>query len=129
MPRSTILVRCATLALLATLLPGCATVYTLVEDEHYDCPVYSGVREDASLIGIDSSSVFAVGAAGGNPGALVLLSVLAFFDLPLSLVADTVVLPYTAIVCATRPPRPNAPDDGPPEPAPPSDSPSPTRDP
>lgn len=68
---------------LATSLSGCGTLLSLGLG---DCSPYSGVRADAEMMSEPGPDGTALAAAG-------------IIDLPFSLVADTVLLPVTAI-CA-----------------------------
>ena len=71
---------------LAFSLSGCAsTLFTLAPDD--GSKVYVGTRVDAGLIGEWSQ--------GSSVPGLHFLIPLCFLDLPLSLVTDTVYLPYT----------------------------------
>jgi uncharacterized protein YceK len=80
-----IMLRCLPLAVAAFHLTGCATAFTLSTAEketrcNSDCNVphvYSGTAMDICGLTADNLALFAL------------------LDLPLSLVADTVVLPYT----------------------------------
>jgi uncharacterized protein YceK len=70
----------------ASCLACCGTIKTLVahpRETDYHHSVFGGVREDAACI---------QHARRGPAGALILIPIV---DLPFSLVADTVVLPYT----------------------------------
>ncbi|AHG79496.1 hypothetical protein X875_8780 [Mannheimia varigena USDA-ARS-USMARC-1388] len=77
------LAKLVVIALLATSLSGCGTLLSFGVG---DCSPYSGVRANADLM-----------SEPGPDGAA--LTALGIVDMPFSLVADTVLLPVTAI-CA-----------------------------
>jgi len=92
----------AAMLLAAGPLAGCATVYDLTKHSTAD-NVYGGVRLDGHII------ASAATGGGGNCGldncdkyAVWSLGLPAVIDLPLSLVGDTLALPYTL----TRTPQP-----------------------
>ena len=73
---------------------GCGTTVTLQNSEKFESLIYSGVREDYKMLG----------EFGGDDGffpqvgrIILFLPINLFFliDLPLSMIADTVMLPYT----------------------------------
>ena len=97
----------APLLLIAGASTGCATVYDLATDTGSN--VYGGVRLDSNII------ASAATGGGGHCGlqncdkyAVWSLGLPAVVDLPLSLVGDTLVLPYTL---ATSPKTLPAPPD------------------
>ncbi len=75
--------------LLPCLLLGCSTVIARAIEENappVGAPaVYSGVKLDAMVV---------AGAATTGDSGMILLSIPAIVDLPLSLVADTLLLPF-----------------------------------
>ena len=94
--------------LLSFATAGCATVYDLAKHSTAD-NVYGGVRLDGHII------ASAATGGGGNCGlencdkyAVWSLGLPAVIDLPLSLVGDTLALPYTLM--RTPQPAPAPPD-------------------
>jgi uncharacterized protein YceK len=76
------------------LLAGCGTLL----DAWNDSRIYGGVR-------IDVETVAGIGPAD-HVEASIPLRVLSVLDLPLSLVADTLILPYTVTLALLEPRRP-----------------------
>jgi uncharacterized protein YceK len=107
-----------TLAVLAGLaalpaLGGCAAVGNLGAKD--GCKVYGGTRVDAALVSQGFGPYPDTAKSEGiEHAALVWAGFCGLADMPLSLVADTVLLPITVPVAASRP----AADSHPSEPAP-----------
>jgi len=78
----------AAAALALLLLAGCGTIQDLVEEQR----VYGGVRRDLEFRSFPHFGPF------GNDPTFLLLAI----DLPLCLVADTLLLPYTLAVRRRR---------------------------
>ena len=87
---------------LCTLLTGCASLLTTVGGaelqvdkgsvlEVKKSKVYAGTKVDAFLLG----RPFVDGVKGEDGGAFLLLYPFILIDLPLSMVMDTLLLPYT----------------------------------
>lgn len=80
---------------IAFLLPSCMTVATLnveyeaADSEVDECAEYCSIRRVYSGVSMDIC-LLSAGSEGGQGGAI------AFWDLPFSFIADTIVLPYTA---------------------------------
>ena len=90
--------RLSILVLAASLgLGGCASVYSVaVGPEPND--IYGGVRLDARIIGAAATNGrVACGLPNCDEPNVWLLTSGAVCDLPLSLIVDTLLLPYTAI--------------------------------
>ena len=82
------MIKTTCILLAASCIAGCGTIKTLVahpRETDYRHSVFGGVREDTACIRH---------ARRGPAGALILIPVV---DLPFSLVADTIVLPYTGV--------------------------------
>lgn len=68
---------------------GCATVATRAKRNDLDSPLYTGTRADVGLFGL------VVDPPNGEAGYALLLLPFALVDLPFSLVADSLLLPWT----------------------------------
>lgn len=85
-------------------LSGCATVYSVaVSPDRND--VYGGVRLDSRILGAAATNGDVdCGLADCSEPRVWLLASGALCDLPLSLIGDTLLLPYTAIRAAVGSP-------------------------
>lgn len=105
--------RRAGLLLLITLLPGCASLYTQTNDAYEDAG--AGCGDSKTIPNVYSGFVFDLYCLPAeNAGFFCLV------DLPMSLVVDTLLLPYSVYrqttygswysqaVCEQRPPPPNS---------------------
>ena len=94
----------------APALVGCATSSNLFSKD--ECKVYGGTRLDATLISEGfSPDPEAVKANRLEPPVVAWEACCGMFDLPLSVIADTVTLPITVPVTVARlgaPPAPSA---------------------
>lgn len=88
-------VRSIVIALILIGLVGCSTIstqYQMLDGSPADGP-FQGQKIDSKIYSgtvYDFMAQVAPSGSGGNIGGLILL-----FDLPLSLVADTIIFPYT----------------------------------
>lgn len=79
---------------LAWALSGCGTI--LQPSKSHGAALYGGVRWDVSFL--RAQYLDGKGESGAKAARrMVLVHALLLFDLPLCLVADTVLLPYTAV--------------------------------
>ncbi|OVE75862.1 hypothetical protein BVX97_03385 [bacterium E08(2017)] len=77
-------------------MTSCSTAFILQEEDHYEPKVYGGTAINLEIMS-GCGSYYDMG--GGAGACLCLFSVV---DLPLSFIADTVVLPYTIYYDATN---------------------------
>lgn len=90
--------------LLASLaLCGCASVYSVAVDPSRN-DIYGGVRLDGRLIGAAASNGSVhCGLQNCDAPRVWMLAGGALCDLPLSIIGDTLLLPYTLVAAATGP--------------------------
>ena len=95
--------RCAAVSC-GILLSACASVYSVTVDPARN-DVYGGVRLDGRIIGAAATNgSVACGLPNCEAPRVWMLAGGAVCDLPLSLIGDTLLLPYTAIRALTSGP-------------------------